>query len=84
MLLDAYSFSLAVLLDAYSLPLATAAATGRATDVVDLKVELWIKLVLDHTPVAYQAVVGNTQNRRCIQKRNLKSAYAREVDLCMI
>lgn len=53
MLLDAYSFSLVVLLDAYSLSLVTGAATGRATDVIDLKVELWIKLVLDHTPVAH-------------------------------
>ena len=52
-----------MLLDAYRLSLATAAATGGATGVVDLEIELWIKLVLDHAPVVHQAVVGNTQNR---------------------
>ena len=47
---------------AYSLELDLATALLRAPDVVDLKVELRIKLVLNHTSITNQAVVRQTED----------------------
>ena len=36
---------------------------SRTAYVVDFKVEFWIKLVLNHTPEAYKAVMGEALER---------------------